>query len=48
MPLLYEELLDFPSAVPKGIQMDADTVKKREMEIGQVHSLLVSNMPITL
>ena len=48
MPLLYEELLDFPGAVPKGIQMDANTVEQREVKVGQVHSLLVPDMPVTL
>src|SRR4026209_2780873 len=46
--LYSEEILDLPGAVHERIQMHPHPIEQREMEIGQVRSLLVADVPAAL
>ena len=43
-----EEVFDFSGAVHERIQMNANAIEQREVEVGQVRSLLVPNVPAAL
>jgi hypothetical protein len=43
-----EEVFDFSGAVHERIQMNPDAIEQREVEVRQVRSLLVPNVPATL
>ena len=43
-----EEVFDFSGAVHERIQMNAHAIEQREVEVGQVRSLLVPDMPAAL
>src|SRR5260221_416184 len=43
-----KEVFNFPGAVHERIEMHAHAIEQREVEIGQVGSLLVPNMPASL
>src|SRR5437868_6938163 len=43
-----KEVFDFSAAVPERIQMNANVIQQREVEVGEGCSLLVLNMPSPL
>src|SRR5262249_10292207 len=45
---LLEEVFDFSRAVTERIQMNAYAIEQREVEVGQVRSLLVPDVPAAL
>src|SRR5687767_8217515 len=46
--LYSKEIFDLPGAVHERIQMHPRPIEQREMEVGQVRSLLVADVPAAL
>src|SRR5579872_7206501 len=46
--LYSEEIFDLPGAVHERIQMNAHAIEQREVEVGQIRSLRVADMPPAL
>src|SRR5262245_58483889 len=46
--LYSKEVLNLPGAVHERIQMHPHTIEQRVMEVGEVRSLLVANVPAAL
>ena len=43
-----EEVVDFSGTVHEFVQMNAHAIEQREVQVGQIRSLLVTNVPATL